>query len=107
MPNISVQGDTSSHGGAPFDTGVSSNVNAGGIPVAIVDQTGSSQNDTRYETELGVNNIRLHPEGVASNQTANAGSATVFANGKPVHRVGDARKDGTTSGPGISSVQVG
>ena len=107
MANISVEGDISSHGDAPFDTGVSSNVSAGNIPVAVVSQTGSTKNDTRYETELGPNNTRLHPEGIAANQTANAGSATVFVNGNPVHRVGDARIDGTTAGPGIESVQVG
>jgi uncharacterized Zn-binding protein involved in type VI secretion len=107
MANISVEGDTSTHGSAPFDTGLSANVNAGGKAVASVGQAGSSLNDTRYETEIGVGNIRLHPEGVAANQTANAGSATVFVNGNPVHRVGDARIDGATAGPGIDSVQVG
>jgi uncharacterized Zn-binding protein involved in type VI secretion len=107
MANISVEGDLSSHGGAPFDKGTSANVNAGGKAVAIVGDTGSTQNDTRYNTEIGVGNTRLHPEGIAANQTANAGSAKVFVNGKPLHRVGDARIDSNTSGPGIDSVQIG
>ena len=50
---------------------------------------------------------RLRPQHSAANQKANAGSATVFANNKAVHRVGDARIDGATSGPGITTVQVG
>ena len=107
MANISVVGDTSSHGGAPFDKGASTNVIAGGKGVSIVGETGSTENDTRYNTELGIGDIRLHPEGIASNQTANEGSAKVFVNGKPVHRVGDARIDSDTAGPGIDSVQVG
>ena len=102
MANISVDGDTNIHGGAPFNTGLSTTVLAGGKGIALADQTGSTSNDDQYNQ-----NPRSHPQGVASNQTANAGSGTVFANGKAVHRVGDARKDGSTSGPGVSSVQVG
>ena len=100
--NISVAGDTSTHGGAPFNTGTSGSVNAGNKAVAIVDVTSSNSGDDQYNA-----NRRNHEQGVASNQVAAVGSATVFANNKPVHRVGDARKDGSTSGPGISSVQVG
>lgn len=103
MPaNISVEGDTSVHGGAPFNTGLSTTVLAGGKGIALAGQTGSTSNDDLYNR-----NPRSHPQGVAGNQTADAGSSTVFANGKAVHRVGDARKDATTSGPGISTIQVG
>ena len=100
MDKISVEGDVSSHGGAPFDTGLSSDVMAGGKGVALASQSTSSSNDSLY-------NIQTHPEGIAANQKANVGSGTVFANNKPVHRVNDARIDGTTAGPGISTVKVG
>ena len=102
MASISVQGDTNVHGGAPFDTGLSATVTAGGKAIALVGQTTSSQNDTQYN-----NNPRGHSSGVAANQLANAGSGTVFIEGKAVHRVGDARIDGATAGPGIPSVNVG
>lgn len=102
MANISVTGDTSTHGGAPLDSGLSTNVSAGNKGVALAGQSTSTANDDQYNA-----NRRNHPQGVASNQLANAGSATVFANNKAVHRVGDARLDGATSGPGISSVNVG
>ena len=101
MPaNISVEGDTSVHGGAPFNTGLSTTVFAGSKGVALADQTGSTSNDDQY-------NSRFNPVHNSGNQTASAGSGTVFANNKSVHRVGDARKEGSTGGPGISSVQVG
>jgi uncharacterized Zn-binding protein involved in type VI secretion len=92
MSSISVKGDTNVHGGAPFDTGLSSNVFAGNLPVAVATQTGSTSKDSRG-----------HGPG---NQKANQGSPNVFVNNKPVHRVGDARIDGATAGPGISSVKV-
>jgi len=98
--NISVAGDTSTHGGASFDTGLSSNVNADNLAVALAGQTTSSQNDSQYDS-------RTATQHSADNQQASVGSATVFANNKAVHRVGDARKDGATAGPGIASVQVG
>jgi hypothetical protein len=101
MPaNISVAGDTSVHGGAPFDSGLSTTVLAGNKGVALAGQTGSGSNDDQY-------NSRFNPIHSSGNQTASGGSSTVFANGKPVHRVGDARIEGSTSGPGVSSVQVG
>lgn len=100
MANISVKGDTSVHGGAPFDKGLSGNVYAGNLPVAESGVSGSNENDNQYDPLRR----QIHNSG---NQTANAGSATVFANGHPVHRVGDARLEGSTAGPGISSVQVG
>jgi uncharacterized Zn-binding protein involved in type VI secretion len=101
MPTISVEGDTNVHGGAPFDTGLSPNVYIGNKKAVTVD-TGSTQNDDLYNQ-----NPRSHPQGVSGNQTATGGSATVYINGKKVHRIGDARIDGTTSGPGNSTVQVG
>ncbi len=99
MPNISVNGDTNVHGGAPLNTGLSENVSAGDKPVALADQTSSSQNDSQFDS-------RRRPQHQAGNQKASAGSGNVFVNNKPVHRVGDARIDGATSGPGISSVKV-
>jgi hypothetical protein len=102
MANISVQGDTSTHGGAPLNLGLSADVSAGNKGVALSGQSTSTANDDQYNA-----NRRAHPQGVAGNQKANAGSGTVFANNKAVHRVGDARIDGATSGPGISSVNVG
>lgn len=101
MGKISLAGDTNVHGGAPFDTGLSTNVTANGKGIALAGQTTSSQNDTLYNQ-----NRRSHPQGVAANQQATAGSASVFVNGKPVHRVGDARIDGATAGPGSSSVNA-
>ena len=100
MPAISVTGDTNIHGGAPFDSGLSSNVKAGGSGIALVGQTTSSSLDSLYDVDHA-------PQHSASNQQASVGSSTVFANNKAVHRVGDARIDGTTSGPGISTVTVG
>ena len=101
MAYISVAGDTSTHGGAPFDTGLSTNVKAGNKYIALKSQTGSTSNDDQYNA-----NPHGHPSGVAANQTANAGSSNVFANNKAVHKVGDARIDGATAGPGISTVKV-
>lgn len=92
MATISTGGDTNVHGGAPFDTGLSTNVFVNGKGVALAGQTTSSQNDNLYNQ-----NRFTHPQGVASNQKANAGSATVFVNNKPVHRIGDARLDGSTA----------
>jgi hypothetical protein len=99
MPNISVDGDTSIHGGAPLNTGLSSDVIAGNKAVALSGQTGSSQNDNQYDS-------RRRPQHTAGNQTASAGSDNVFANNKPIHRVNDARKEGATAGPGIATVKV-
>lgn len=102
MPNISVQGDTNVHGGAPFDTGLTTNVKAGNKGIALAGQTGSTANDDQYNQ-----NRRSHPQGVSSNQVASGGSATVKINNKPVHRVGDARLDGSTAGPGNATVRIG
>lgn len=102
MPaNISVEGDTNVHGGAPFNTGLSSDVYIGTKKAATVG-TGSTQNDDLYNQ-----NRRNHPEGVSGNQTATGGSSTVYINNKKAHRKGDARIDGSTSGPGNSTVQIG
>jgi len=102
MAVVSVTGDTSSHGGAPFNSGASTNVKAGNKGLALAGQTTSTAGDSLYIADpVG------HSQGVAANQKANVGSATVFANNKPVHRLGDARLDGTTSGPGVSSVKAG
>jgi len=102
MANISVAGDTNVHGGAPFDSGLSTNVLAGGKGIALAGQTTSNENDDLYNQ-----NRRAHPQGIAANQLAVGGSGTVFINGKPIHRVGDARIDGSTAGPGLGSCQVG
>lgn len=103
MPaNISVEGDTSVHGGAPFNSGLSADVYIGTKKAALAGQTTSTQNDDLYNQ-----NPRGHSQGVAANQKANAGSSTVYINGKQVHRVGDARIDGATAGPGNSTVQIG
>ena len=102
MANISVAGDTNVHGGAPFDSGLSTNVLAGGKGIALTGQTTSNENDDLYNQ-----NRRAHPQGIAANQLAVGGSGTVFINGKPIHRVGDARIDGSTAGPGLGSCQVG
>jgi hypothetical protein len=99
MGGISLAGDTNVHGGAPFDTGLTTTVLIQGKGIALSGQTGSSQNDTQYNQ-----NPRAHPQGVSSNQTAAAGSDSVFAEGKAIHRIKDARKDGATAGPGSSSV---
>ena len=100
LKTISVEGDTSTHGGAGFDTGLTTNVKTNGKGIAVVG-TSSSSNDDLYNA-----NRRAHPDGIASNQVASAGSATVKINGSPVHRVGDARTDGATAGPGNPLVQV-
>jgi uncharacterized Zn-binding protein involved in type VI secretion len=100
MATISVDGDTNAHGGAAFDTGLTTTVKTNGKGIAVVG-TSSSANDDLYNA-----NRRSHPTGVAANQVASAGSATVKINGSPVHRVGDARTDGSTSGPGNPLVQV-
>jgi uncharacterized Zn-binding protein involved in type VI secretion len=102
MASISVAGDTNVHGGAPFDSGLSTNVLAGGKGIALASQTTSTSNDDLYNQ-----NRRSHPQGIAGNQLAVGGSGTVFINGKPIHRVGDARVDGATAGPGLGSCQVG
>jgi len=99
MPNISVIGDTNVHGGAAFDQGLSGNVSAGNKAVALAGQTGSSGNDSQYDS-------RTRSQHRASNQQAVSGSGNVFVNNKPVHRVGDARIEGATAGPGIGSVGV-
>ena len=99
MAAISVSGDTSVHGGAPLNTGLSGNVSAGGKGVATVG-SGSSSNDSQYDA-------RFRPQHNAGNQTATGGSGTVFVNGKAVHRIGDSRIDGATAGPGVSSVNIG
>ena len=100
MGSVSVEGDTNVHGGAPFDTGLSSTVTIGGKKVALVDQTTSSQNDSQYNPRGG----GVH---AAGNQTAKGGSGTVTIEGKAVHRVGDPRVDGATAGPGVSSTNIG
>jgi len=102
MPSISVAGDTNVHGGAPFDAGLSTDVLAGGKGIALTGQTTSNENDNLYNQ-----NSQAHPQGVSGNQLAVGGSGSVFINGKPIHRVGDARIDGATSGPGLGSCQVG
>ena len=102
MAIISVKDDTSTHGGAPLNSGLSTTVLAGNKGVALKGQSTSTANDDQYNADP-----LAHPQGVAGNQKANAGSGTVFANDKAVHRLGDARIDGSTSGPGISSVNVG
>lgn len=99
MPSISVSGDTSIHGGAPLNTGLSSDVFAGGKKVALLG-SGSGSNDNQYNPQ----NASIHNAG---NQTTNQGSTTVFVNGKALHRVNDARKEGKTAGPGIASILVG
>ena len=102
MGSVSLAGDTNAHGGAPFDKGLSTNVLINGKGVVLVGQTGSNENDDLYNR-----NPRGHPQGIAANQTAAAGSGTVFINGKAVHRVGDARIDGTTAGPGSGDTNCG
>lgn len=102
MAAISVEGDTNVHGGAPFNTGLSTDVKAGNKGIALAGQTGSTANDDQYNQ-----NRRSHPQGVASNQVASGGSGTVKINNKPVHRVGDARLDGATAGPGNTTINVG
>jgi hypothetical protein len=99
MPIISVIGDINVHGGGAFDQGLSANVSAGNKAVALAGQTGSGSNDSQYDA-------RTRSQHRASNQQAASGSANVFANNKPVHRVGDGRLEGATAGPGISSVGV-
>lgn len=102
MASVSLEGDTNVHGGAPFNTGLSSTVKIGNKGVALVNQTTSSQNDTLYnQNPIG------HSQGIAANQLASSGSGTVRIEGKSVHRVGDARLDGTTAGPGLSTVNIG
>jgi uncharacterized Zn-binding protein involved in type VI secretion len=96
MAAISLEGDTNVHGGAPFNTGLTTTVLIQGKGIAILDKTGSTQNDSLYRQ-----NSQIHS---SSNQTAAAGSSTVFAEGKPIHRVKDLRKEGSTVGPGSSSV---
>jgi hypothetical protein len=100
---ISVDGDTSEDGGAGFDSGTSAdfNVFANGKGISLADLTASSLNDDLYNA-----NPRAHPDGIASNQVAKAGSTTVFINKNPVHRLGDARKDSTTFGPGNDKIRV-
>jgi len=102
MPAISVSGDTNAHGGAPFNTGLSSTVLAGNKGIALAGQTGSTANDDLYNK-----NKNAHPTGIAANQTASIGSTSVFINNKQVHRVGDPRIDGTTAGPGEGTVIIG
>lgn len=101
MGGISVEGDTNVHGGAPFDKGLSSNVYIGTKKAATVG-SGSTQNDTLYNQ-----NRLTHPQGVSGNQTATGGSSTVYINGAKAHRIGDARIDGSTAGPGNPNVQIG
>jgi uncharacterized Zn-binding protein involved in type VI secretion len=100
MPVVSVQGDTSTHGGAPFNTGLSTNVKADNKAVAVSGQTTSTYNDNLYHPTS-------HPQGISANQKANAGSDTVKVNNKPIHRIGDARIDGATAGPGVPTVKAG
>ena len=99
MAKVSVKNDTSVHGGAPLDKSLSSNVFAENKAVAIATVTGSNENDDQYNADP-----QGHPQGIASNQTTVAGSSNVYVNNKPIHRVGDARIDGSTSGPGASTV---
>jgi hypothetical protein len=120
MPKkISVEGDLSSAGGAPFDTGLSATVFAGGKKVALKDQTTSSISDDLYLSyggnsggsggESGSNegNSEGGGYGAAGAQMASQGSPNVFAEGKAVHRIDDARLSGaTTVGPGITTVIV-
>lgn len=102
MGSVSLEGDTNVHGGAPFDTGLSTTVKINGKGVALVGQTTSSQNDAQYNA-----NPQAHPQGIAANQLAQGGSGTVKIEGKAVHRVGDPRIDGATAGPGLGSVKIG
>ena len=99
MPSISIDGDTSIHGGAPLNTGLSSDVFAGNKAVSLLG-SGSSSNDNQY-------NSRYAPQHNAGNQTTSQGSTTVFVNGKALHRVNDTRLEGATAGPGISTILVG
>lgn len=135
MPkNISVEGDLSSAGGAPFDTDMAKTVFAGGKKISLKDKTTSSVSDDLY-LSLGDGGgtgggdgggtggdgggagyyygepVGAAPGGIgygpASAQIANQGSPNVFAEGQAVHRVGDTRLSGaTTAGPGISTVIV-
>ena len=100
MPAVSVAGDTSTHGGAAFDTGLTTTVKANGKGIAVVGSS-STSNDDLYNR-----NPRAHPAGKAANQVASAGSGTVKINGVAVHRVGDARTDGATDGPGDALVRA-
>lgn len=102
MGSISLEGDTNVHGGAPFDTGLSSTVKAGNKRIVLAGQTTSSQNDTLYNQ-----NPQGHPQGIAANQLAVGSSGTVKIEGRGVHRTGDARIDGLTDGPGLGSVNIG
>ena len=102
MGAISTGGDVNVHGGAPFDKGLSTTVFLNNQGVALVGQTGSNENDDLYNR-----NHNAHPQGIAANQTASVGSATVFANNIAVHRIGDARIDGsTTFPPGLTADQI-
>ena len=98
MPNISTVGDTNVHGGSPLDSGLSGDVFAGNKSVAVAGQSTSTSNDSQYS--------RTATQHRAENQQAVGGSANVFVNNKPVHRIGDARKDGATVGPGVATVIV-
>ena len=100
MPAISVDGDTNVHGGAPLNSGLSGDVFAGNKNVALSGQSTSTANDSQYHPTY-------RPVHVAANQKATQGSTSVFVNNKPLHRIGDTRIDGKTSGPGISTVLVG
>lgn len=97
MPKVSVAGDTNVHGGAAFNAGTSGDVFAGNKPLSVAGQTTSTSNDSQY-------NSRNATQHKAENQQAVGGSPNVFVNNKPLHRVGDARKEGATSGPGVDSV---
>ena len=95
MGAVAKGGDINVHGGAPFDKGLSADVFINSKGVALAGQSGSTQNDSLYNS-----NPKSHPQGIAANQTAVGGSNTVFVNNKPVHRVGDARIDGLTASAG-------
>lgn len=101
LKTISVEGDTSTHGGAGFDTGLTTNVKTNGKGIAVVGT--SSSNDDALYVPPNLPSKTIHK---SANQVAVGASGTVRINKSPVHRIGDTRTDAATSGPGNPLVQV-
>ena len=94
MPGVARNGDTNSHGGgALIASAVKTYVN--GLLIARIGDNASPDS------------LCPIPGGPHCNPVATGGSATVFAEGKGVHRIGDSRSCGATTVTGSANVFAG
>ena len=96
MAGVAYLASTCSHGAGPILT-TTVNVFVNGKPIAVLLDPASAP--------CGLFDPVTHPLG--ANPIATKASATVFAGGKPVHRIGDLRICGATTNSGSADVNAG